>query len=344
MNKKIKSSLVNKDMDISEAIQAIDKGGIGIAFVINEKNLLLGTITDGDIRRALIKNKSLSSKVTFIMNRKFKSMTTRDNIDLVKVKMAKLGINQMPVLDNKKRIVDVIVYNEINKKLFPNTVFILAGGFGKRMLPLTKNTPKPMLKISGKPLLELLILDFIKYGFTNFILSTYYKSSVIKNFFKDGKQMNINISYIKEDSPLGTAGSLGLIDKDTLSMPIIVTNSDLVTNVNYESLLKAHIKANCDMTIGITKYNYRIPYGAIKIKNKKIIKIDEKPIFTHNINAGIYVVNSNIIKKIKKNKNLSMTNLINSLVKSNKKLNPFLIYEKWRDIGTFKDFSSLINK
>ena len=261
------------------------------------------------------------------MNRKFKSMTTRDNIDLVKVKMAKLGINQMPVLDNKKRIVDVIVYNEINKKLFPNTVFILAGGFGKRMLPLTKNTPKPMLKISGKPLLELLILDFIKYGFTNFILSTYYKSSVIKNFFKDGKQMNINISYIKEDSPLGTAGSLGLIDKDTLSMPIIVTNSDLVTNVNYESLLKAHIKANCDMTIGITKYNYRIPYGAI-----------------HNINAGIYVVNSNIIKKIKKNKNLSMTNLINSLVKSNKKLNPFLIYEKWRDIGTFKDFSSLINK
>ena len=154
-------------------------------------------------------------------------------------------------------------------------------------------------------------------------------------------EIDPHISYIEEKKPLGTAGSLGLINIDNFNFPIIVTNSDVITDINYESLLKSHIKSKCEMTIGLSQYNYTIPYGEAILAKRKLLKINEKPVFTHNVNAGIYVLNASVVKKVKKNNYLDMTDLISSLLKTKIKINPFFIFESWKDIGTKSELENL---
>lgn len=342
MSKLWKKTISNQNDNISQILKKISDGNMGISFVLDDNQKLRGTVTDGDIRRALIKGLGLDTKVKKIMNKNWKSVSDKDDTTKILSIMNKYELLQIPILDSSNRIKDVYFISKLTKKIkYENIIFLMAGGFGKRLLPITKKIPKPMLKVKGKPILENIIDRCSKFGFENFVISTHYKSNFIKNHFKDGKKLNVNIKYIREKTPLGTAGSLSLIKNQNLQLPIIIINGDLVSEINYLDLLNSHNSSNCEMTIGVAKYNYSIPYGEVEMKSNKVIQINEKPNFEHNVNAGIYVINPSILKKVKKNKFLSMTDLISILIKDKIKINPFLIFETWKDIGTFNELRNV---
>ena len=199
----------------------------------------------------------------------------------------------------------------------------MAGGFGKRLFPLTKNTPKPMLKVKGVPILEKIILSLKKQGFQNFVLSVFYKSEMIQNHFGDGSRFNISISYIREKNPLGTAGSLGLIKKFKNTEPILVINGDILTHLDYKELVKSHYHSNSSATICVRSSSYKIPFGVVKVKENKLINIIEKPTETYLINAGIYIFEQKLLKHISAEKSTDMPDFIKKLIKLKKKINVF---------------------
>ena len=337
-----KQNIISDDLTLSQVIIKISKVKIKTLFVINRKKKIVGTISDGDIRRGILKYKKLEVKIYKIMRKNFFFLDEKKKIfDYVKLK--KNNFLLIPVLDKKKNIIDIKNLEEIQSKTIrENPVLIMAGGYGKRLRPYTLNTPKPMLKINGKPILEKIICQFKENGFYNFYISTYFRSKKIFNYFKDGSRLKVKINYINEKKPLGTAGSLGLLPKKE-TKAIIVANGDILTKLDSNFLLDYHNKNKFDLTVASINYNYQLPFGSIKVKNNYITDLEEKPKLTYKINAGIYVINSKIYKSIKKNINISMTSLITSLLGKGKKIGVFPIYENWGDIGN-KEILSKLNK
>lgn len=342
MTQKWKKALSAPNDNIAKVLKTIDSSGMGISFVLNKKKQLIGTVTDGDIRRAIIKKNRLDTQIKKIMNKNFISASVKDINDKILQKMSLHDISQIPVLNQKKEISNVLVLSQIaEKKAINNTVIIMAGGFGKRLFPLTKNTPKPMLKVKGVPILEKIILSLKNQGFQNFVLSVFYKSEMIQNHFGDGSRFNISISYIRENNPLGTAGSLGLIKKFKNTEPILVINGDILTHLDYLELVKSHYHSNSSATICVRSSSYKIPFGVVKVKENKLINIIEKPTETYLINAGIYIFEQKLLKHIPAEKSTDMPDFITKLIKLNKKINVFSIYEDWIDLGRIEDFKSL---
>ena len=208
----------------------------------------------------------------------------------------------------------------------------MAGGFGTRLRPLTNKLPKPMIKINGEIILEKIINSFKVNGFKDFYISTFYKSEKIIKYFKDGTKFDVKIKYLREKKPLGTAGSLSLLPKNERG-PILIANGDVLTRMDPNLLLEFHTNQKNDLTVATINYNHQLPFGSIKIKNNHISELIEKPVTTHKINAGIYVINRNIYSKLKYNKSLSMTDLISKLILKKNKIGVFPIYESWDDIG-----------
>ena len=337
-----KYNFISNNSSFADCITKISKAKIKTLFVLNKSKKLVGTISDGDIRRGVLKYQNLESTASKIMRRNFFYLTKKKLIDYKTLK--KNNFLLIPILNNKKEIIDIKKLEEdVNKTSFNNTVLIMAGGFGKRLRPYTDKIPKPMLKIYGVPILERIICNFRDYGFKNFIISTFYKSKKISNYFKNGKKLKINITYINEKKPLGTAGALSLIPKK-IKDSIIVANGDVLTKLNPVTLINYHEDNKFDFTVTSINYNYQLPFGSIDIKKNKIFSLEEKPKIVYKINAGIYVVSSKIYKKIKKNVNISMTDLIKTLIIKKKKVGAFPIYENWDDIGDKKTFNKLNNQ
>jgi NDP-sugar pyrophosphorylase family protein len=213
----------------------------------------------------------------------------------------------------------------------------MAGGFGTRLHPLTKNTPKPLLKVGVKPILETIIEQFINYGFHNFYISTHFKSEQIRDYFKNGELHNISIKYLHEDTPLGTAGSLGLLPNNLPDLPMIVMNGDLLTKVDFQHLLDFHGNHNCEATMCVREYDFQVPYGVVEIDNYKIKKIKEKPVHKFFVNAGIYVLSRNLINKVDGKSYLDMTDFLEKELSSDG-VCPFLIHEYWLDIGRIDEY------
>ena len=326
---------------ISEALKKINNGGIGISCVVDKNKKLIGIITDGDIRRAIIKNFSLDTQIEKIMNKNFQS--SYDNDDKKNYnKMKRYNIFQLPILNNKQQITNIMTLNHFaENQLLKNPVVIMAGGFGKRLLPLTKNIPKPMLKIKGVPLLESTICSLRDKGINEIIIMVHYKSDVIINYFKDGAKFDVSISYIKENKPLGTMGGLSLIKKFKNNEPILIVNGDVLTHMNYRSLINSHIRSKKSITVCARSVNYKIPYGVIKIKNNQVVEIAEKPVESHVVNAGIYVLDQKLLLKLTKNKYLDMTDFLKRELELKNKINIFSLYEDWKDIGKLEDYNSV---
>ena len=214
----------------------------------------------------------------------------------------------------------------------------MAGGFGTRLHPLTEKTPKPLLKIGDRPILETILEQFIDYGFHDFYISTHFKSELIKDYFKDGGLYGVNIHYIYEDVPLGTAGSLGLLPSSISDLPIIVMNGDILTKVNFEHLLDFHNSNKSDATVCVREYDFKVPYGVIETTNGCSIKsINEKPIHKFFVNAGIYVINKDLIDKIDGKRYLDMTDFLEGVINYNK-VNAFPVHEYWLDIGHISEY------
>ena len=333
-----KKVLLKPDDTMEYAIKVLHEGGCRIALVSDENYRLLGTITDGDIRRAIMKKSTMKSPVSLIMNSN--PLTINDKVkneDILSL-MTDKGLLHMPILNKDGTLCRLeTLQHLIEKKIYDNPVFLMAGGFGTRLHPLTKETPKPLLKIGSKPILEMIIEQFISYGFHNFYISTHFKSEQIRNYFKNGEIHNITIQYLHEDKPLGTAGSLGLLPDNLPDLPIIVMNGDLLTKVDFINLLDFHYDHDSEATMCVREYAFQVPYGVVQIDNYNIKEIKEKPVHKFFVNAGIYVLNKTLINKLDGKSYLDMTDLLDKEL-INEKVNAFPIHEYWLDIGKIEEY------
>ena len=325
--------LLSPNDSLDRAIKVLHEGGRRIALVSGENDRLLGTITDGDIRRALISQSTVKSPVSLIMN--CNPVTVDDKVENKEILslMSSQGFLHMPIV-NKDGILCGLETLEhlIKSPKHDNPVFLMAGGFGTRLRPLTESTPKPLLKVGLKPILEMIIEQFISYGFHNFYISTHFKSAQIRDYFKTGEAYGVSIKYVHEDNPLGTAGSLGLLPDNLTDLPLIVMNGDLLTKVDFKNLLNFHHESNTEATMCVREYDFQVPYGVIEIDNYKIKKIEEKPIHKFFVNAGIYVLSKNLVDKIDGKFYLDMTDFLNQEL-NNGGVSTFPIHEYWLDIG-----------
>lgn len=329
---------IGSNSTIKEAMEVIDKDLTGAALVVNERNELVGTITDGDIRRAMLKGFSINDDIEKAYCKNFKYVTEKCSKKKAKDYMLVNNIRQVPVVNIDKKLVDLYFLDDVlsfDKK--DNYVFILAGGLGTRLRPLTETLPKPMLRVGDKPILELLIEQFKEYGFRNFIISINYKGEVIEKYFKDGNAFGVNIEYIKETKKLGTAGSIALA-KEKLTRPFIVINGDILTGIDFEKFLQHHIENNFNITVGVRNYEINVPYGVVVTDNMIIESLEEKPTYNFHISGGVYVVNPEVVKYIVEDEVYNMTDLIDDAISNKYTTGIYEISEYWKDIGQMEDY------
>ena len=261
---------------------------------------------------------------------------------LIKI-MENKGIGAIPIIKNNK-LVGIETYSGAQKSInYKNPVFLMAGGFGTRLRPLTDNCPKPLLEIGGRPLLETVLISFREAGFSNFYISTHYLSSMIREYFGDGSKWGVSISYVHEEEPLGTGGALGLLPDDLPDVPVILMNGDVLTTVNFENLLEFHNQHKAMATMCVREYEYQVPYGVITGDGHKVRSMEEKPLHSFFVNAGIYVVNSEMVKSVIQNEYADMPTLLEQRIKQNDDVLMFPIHEYWLDIGRIDDFKKAQN-
>lgn len=336
--KNVDDILVKESTSIHEVLQIIDKSSKQLAIVVDDQKKLLGTISDGDIRRALLKNISLSESVKNIY---FKSPTVASINDskeeIISIcKMKKL--HQIPIVDNYGNVLGLEILNElISKEKKTNKVILMVGGLGTRLRPLTEKTPKPMLKVGNKPLLQTIVEKFAEYGYTNIMMCVNYKSHIIQEYFGDGSEFGVSIEYILEEQRMGTAGALSLL-KEKPTEPFFVMNGDLLTNVNFEHLDNYHSANNSMATMCVREYDFQVPYGVVSMENSKIISIEEKPTHKFFVSAGIYMLSPEILKYIPENEFYDMPTLFEKLISENENIISFPLREYWLDIGRIEEF------
>jgi len=331
--------LVKEESSIEDAIKVIDLNGKGVCLVMRKNKQLLGLLTDGDIRRAILKGGKISDNIKNIVNKKFFFIKKKD-LFKVNIEKKKNFFCHIPVL-NKNKIYSLLLKEDLEIKRKENFIFILAGGLGKRMNNLTKRMPKPMLKINKKPILENQINFFKKKGFYNFIISVNYLSNKIINYFGDGKKFGVNIEYSKEKFFLGTAGPLSLLKNKRILNNIIIINGDIYADIDFGKILNYHEKNNNDLTLSATRQQYKFPFGIINQNTKTLDFINEKPELNFLVNSGIYIIKPKILKLLKFNKYLDMNNFINFLKRNKKKIEIYLIYEKIFDIGNKSQYNKV---
>ena len=333
-----KKVLLKSTSTIKEALQIIDSGAMGIALVVDEHEKLLGTLTDGDIRRGILNNLSLNDSIENII---FKNPTVC-YIDDTKERILEVAVSkkiyQIPIVDKSGKLVGIEEVDELLKpKNKTNRVVLMVGGLGTRLRPLTEHTPKPMLKVGNKPILETIILNFKKYGFTNIVLCVSYKSEIIEEYFKDGSSFGVNIEYIHENKRMGTAGALSLI-KEKLTEAFFVMNGDLLTNINFENMMDYHLSGESNATMGVREYDFQVPYGVVNVDDKNILSIEEKPLYKFFVSGGIYVLDKKVLEFIPDDEFYDMPTLFEKVIEEKLKSISFPIREYWLDIGRMEEF------
>jgi len=330
--------LLHTDSTIEEALNVINVGAVKIALVINKDNKLLGTLSDGDIRRGFLKKKSMSDTVEDVY---FRSPITANENNSTEELLRLCSINkidQIPIVDDEKKIVDLFISNDaLFNKQYENNIVLMVGGLGTRLRPLTHNTPKPMLHVGGRPILETIVKSFVDSGFANITMCLGYKSDMIQEHFKDGSDFGANISYVIEEKRMGTAGALTLL-KQKFDKPFFVMNGDLLTNIDFEKMLDFHVEHNSKATMCVREYDIEVPYGVVNSDNENIISIEEKPIHSFFVNAGMYLIEPDCIRLIPDNEFYDMPTLIEKLISANEKIVSFPLKEYWLDIGRMKDY------
>ena len=324
-----------------EAIELLDLNGNGVLPVVDEDNKLVGIITDGDVRKAILNNKL---ELKYIINSKPYKLDISSSKNQIINFLKKVHRRHIPLVDEGNRLVKVFTLDELEYNLKDNWVVIMAGGLGSRLGELTKNTPKPMLELGGKPMMEHIIDMFVSDGYTKFMISVNYKSEVIKDYFNDGKKFGVEIKYLEEKERLGTGGALSLIDID-LSEPFFVTNGDVLSTMNYSSILEFHNSSKSSATMCIKEESYQIPYGVIKVDNEKnITSMIEKPVEKFFINTGVYVLNPEVLNIVPKDQYFDLPSLFNKIKQLGGCTKSFEITDYWVDIGRQSDYLAVNEK
>ena len=320
-------------ISLLEAMKALDSNALQIILVVDEKKKLVGTLTDGDIRRGLLKGFSLKSPINAFMNRDFKSIKSSDDKEETILMMKKDRIRRIPIVDDQQNVLDLLLIEDfVNVKDINNTVVILAGGKGKRLRPFTNNCPKPMLKVEGKPILEIILENCISCGVTDFVFSVNYLKDKIIDYFGDGSKWNVKINYLIEDKPLGTAGSLSLISQDSIE-PLVVINGDILTRIDLRKFIEFHNDLKAEATMAVREEKLQLHYGVIQNDGFNLVDIQEKPLITHQVNTGVYILNPSLLKLISPNEYLDMTTLLMNANENDKKVCIYPIHEYWIDVG-----------
>lgn len=330
--------VVRPTVTIKSVLETLDIEALRIVLICDDEMRLIGVVTDGDVRRGLLHGLSLDSEVTSIMNRTPTTVSAKTSRPEAMALMQSKNILAVPILDGNKLVGLQTLQKPNQNRSYDNPIFIMAGGFGTRLRPLTDNTPKPMLKVGDKPILEILINRFKAAGFFNFYISTHYLPEKITEYFLDGAALGVKITYVYEKTPLGTGGALGLLPESVPDLPLIMINGDVLTSVDFESVLRFHCDKQSMATMCVREYEYQVPYGVIVGENQKIVSMEEKPIQRFFVNAGIYVIEPEVFKGVRANHVVDMPTLLQSHIDKGKEVSMFPIHEYWLDIGRMDDY------
>ena len=307
--------------------------------VADRDRRLLGTLTDGDVRRALLRHLALDVPVSQVMCSTPQVAQREWSREHVLSLMESTRLLQLPVVDQSGHVVGVeTLHDVLERRQLDNPVFLMAGGFGTRLYPLTQSCPKPLLKVGNKPILELILESFIDAGFHNFFISTHYLPEMIKEHFGDGARWGVDIRYVHEDEPLGTGGALGLLPHEEINRPLFMMNGDLLTRVNYRGLLDFHDEHESIATMCVREYEHQVPYGVIKSDGHRIISMVEKPVQRFFINAGIYLLAPVLVKSVLPGTRVDMPSLLQEAMAAGNDVTMFPVHEYWLDIGRIDDF------
>ena len=334
---KIDEIKINQNASIKEALEVIDKGAIKVAVVLSDDGLLLGMLSDGDIRRALLKGMSLGDSIAGIINKHPVVANINDTKERILELANEKKLHQIPIISNGKLIGIQDIREFLAPKNKPNKVILMVGGLGTRLRPLTNDVPKPMLDVGNKPILHTIVENFAKYGYTDIIMCVNYKSEIIKEYFGDGDKFGVKIEYVLENKRMGTAGALSLL-KERPKDDFFVMNGDLLTNVNFEYLHEYHKDSNALASICIRKYEMQVPYGVVNVRANQVISITEKPTQSFFVSAGIYMFSPIVLDFIPKGVFYDMPMLFGELLKQDFAVYPFFIREYWLDIGKMDEY------
>lgn len=325
--------LLSPKNTMAVAVKTIDMSNTQIALVADDCGKLIGTITDGDIRRALLRGESLDTPVEKIMFRSFRALPNSATEEEALALMRRESLHQIPALDEDGRVTRLFLLEDLVKpKKRSNPVVIMAGGEGKRLLPLTEDCPKPMLRVGGKPLLEIILEQCIEAGFEHFYLSVNYLKNQIQDHFGDGARWNVCIDYLEETQPLGTGGALSLLPQKPTE-PLLVLNGDILTRVDYGRLLRFHDEHQATATMCVREHKTQIPYGVVIIDDLHVLTLQEKPVLSHYVNAGIYILDPALLDLVPHDHFFDMPQLLEKAMQQRHRVSTFPIYEHWLDVG-----------
>ena len=329
---------LNINSTIKDVLRTINNGNMQIAVITDDNDNLIGTVTDGDVRRGLLNGLGLDSPIESIVAKNPSTANIGDAKETILSIALRKRLHKILLLDNDGKFVGIEDIEDIIKPAVkPNKVVLMVGGLGTRLRPLTENTPKPMLKVGNKPILQTIVEKFAKYGYIDIVMCVNFNAQVIKDYFGDGSKFGVKIEYILEEKRLGTAGALGLL-KEIPKEPFFVMNGDLLTDANFEHIFNYHSMNNAIATMCVREYDTQIPYGVVNIKDNKIISIKEKPVYKFFVSAGIYMLEPGALKFIPKNEFFDMPTLFAELIKNGENTVSFPLYEYWIDIGRMEEY------
>ncbi|GEP89450.1 CBS domain-containing protein [Chitinophaga terrae (ex Kim and Jung 2007)] len=329
--------LIPENENIKEALQRLNQLAIdAILFVVDKNDKLIGSLTDGDIRRGLIKGYSFETSILEYIQPNpayiYRNKTALEELE----SFGKRNLKIIPILDDEHRVVDIFNFR-LKKALLPLDTVLMAGGKGERLMPLTSNCPKPMLKVGAKPIIEHNIDRLTTYGINKMFISIRYLGNQIKEYFGSGENKNVDIKYIEEDQPLGTFGAMSLIDSIEKDH-ILLMNSDLLTNIDFADFYKSFLRSEADLMIASIPYQVKVPYAVLQINNGEVISFDEKPTYDFYSNGGIYIFKRSLLSYLKKGEYFDATDFMDLLIKEKKKVSHYPIVGYWLDIGNPQDF------
>lgn len=333
-----KDVLISPITTILKAIEIINAGALQIALVVDDAHKLLGTVSDGDVRRAILKGIAFDRPVSDIMFTKPTVANSHESRESIISTMKVKQLRQIPIVDQDGHVIGLDVWDDlIHLKERDNIVVLMAGGLGTRLGELTKDCPKPLLRVGNKPVLETILENCIEYGFKQFYFSVNYKADMVKEHFGDGSRWGVDIRYIEEKKRLGTAGALGLLP-EVPTLPLLVMNSDVLTKINFKHLMEFHEEHKSVATMCVREYEFQVPFGVVQVDNHRMAGISEKPVQRFFVNAGIYVLSPESLAVIPKDSFFDMPTLFERLVDNKVETTVFPIHEYWLDIGRIEDF------
>lgn len=331
--KNVQKILIDPDTSVIDAMQIIDRGAVQIALIVDQQLRLIGTLTDGDIRRGLLQGETLEAPAERLMNRKFHSVRSDEDQPAVLEMMRRELLLQVPVLDHQGRVVDLLLLQELlNPQQLGNAIVIMAGGKGTRLRPYTQHCPKPMLPIGDQPMLEILLEQCIANGFRTFYFSVNYLREQIIEHFGDGSRWGVSIFYLMEAEPLGTAGSLQLLP-GSLTEPFLVLNGDVLTRFDLSNLLRFHNEHKAHATLCVREHELTVPFGVVRTNGSELVGFEEKPTYRHQVNAGIYVIDPELLPLLQPHQFTDMPSLLFSAQEAGHNVAVCPIHEYWLDVG-----------